>query len=189
LTKAVVAECEICSRYNQEKQFVLKENLIIKQPMQAIAIDLGFLKPSIEGHTGFMIAIDITSRFVIAKPFFKKDEVSKLLIDIFIMEGTPKFIMSNLGSEFTNKLIQEIMKQFKITEHISSVAGFKIGVIERAVKTLKDKIKKLEKLDNWHIHLDMLCLAINLSTNKNGLYPFLLFRQRLFHFKDLSGEL
>jgi hypothetical protein len=91
LTKSVVAECEICSRFNQGKQFVLKENLIIKQPMQAIAVDLGFLKPSIEGHTGFMIAIDITSRFVIAKPFFKKDEVPKLLIDIFIMEGTPKF--------------------------------------------------------------------------------------------------
>jgi hypothetical protein len=33
LTKAVVAKCEICNRFNQGKQFVLKENLIIKQPM------------------------------------------------------------------------------------------------------------------------------------------------------------
>jgi hypothetical protein len=57
------------------------------------------------------------------------------------------------------------------------------------VKTLKDKIKKLEKLDNWHIHLDMLCLTINLSTNKNRLYQFLLFRQRSFYFKDLFGKL
>jgi hypothetical protein len=51
--------------------------------MEAIVLDLGFLVPSIEGYTGFLIAMDITSRFVMAKPFFKKDEVSEILFKIF----------------------------------------------------------------------------------------------------------
>jgi hypothetical protein len=189
LVKSVVSECSICNKFNLESQFIVKDTLVIKQPMKAIALDLGFLVPSIEGHTGFLIAMDVTSRFVMAKPFFKKDEVLEILFKIFTTEGASKFIMSDLGSEFTNKLVSKIKDKLKIVDHITSVAGFKIGLIERGIKTLKDKIKKLEKLNNWRLHLDLLCLAINLtSINNNGLYPFLLFRQRPFHFKDMHKE-
>jgi hypothetical protein len=77
---------------------------------------------------GFLIAIDVTSRFIMAKPFFKKDKVLKILFKIFTTEGAPKFIMSDLGSKFTNKLIFKIKEKLKIVDHISSVARFKIGM-------------------------------------------------------------
>jgi hypothetical protein len=89
--------------------------------------------------------------------------------------------MSDLGSEFTNKVVSKIKEKLKIVDHITLVAGFKIELIEREIKTLKDKIKKLEKLNNWHLHLNLFCIAINLtSINNNGLY--------LFHFKDMHKE-
>jgi ferritin-like protein len=56
--------------------------------------------------------------------------------------------MSNLESEFINKLVSKIKEKLKIVYYITLVAGFKIGLIERGIKTLKDKIKKLEKLNN-----------------------------------------
>jgi hypothetical protein len=64
LVKSVVSECSICNKFNPGSQFIVKDTLVIKQPMEAIALDLGFLVPSIEGHTGFLIAMDVTSRFV-----------------------------------------------------------------------------------------------------------------------------
>jgi hypothetical protein len=85
--------------------------------MEAIALNLGFFVPSIEGHTGFLIAMNVTSKFVITKSFFKKDEVSKILFKIFTTEGAPKFIMLDLGSEFTNKLVTEIKDKLKIVDH------------------------------------------------------------------------
>jgi hypothetical protein len=105
-----------------------------KDLMEAIALDLRFLVSSIEGHTGFLIAMNITSRFVMAKPFFKNDEVPEILFKIFTTEEAPKFIMSDLRSEFTNKVVLDIIKKLKIVDHITSVAGFKIGLIERGIK-------------------------------------------------------
>jgi hypothetical protein len=82
--------------------------------MEVIALDLGFLVSSIEGHTGFLIAMDVTSRFVMAKPFFKKDEVLEILFKIFTTEGAPKFIMLDLRSEFTNKVVLKIKERLWI---------------------------------------------------------------------------
>jgi hypothetical protein len=141
-------KCSICNKFNPGSQFIVKDTLVIKQLMEVIALDLGFLVSSIEGHTGFLIAMDVTSRFVMAKPFFKKDEVLEILFKIFTTEGAPKFIMLDLRSEFTNKVVLKIKEKLKIVDHITSVAEFKIGLIERGIKTLKNKIKKLEKLDN-----------------------------------------
>jgi hypothetical protein len=98
-----------------------QKSLHIIQPMEAIALDLGFLVPSIEGHTGFLIAMDVTSRFVMAKPFFTKEKVPKILFKIFTTEGAPKYILSDLGSEFTNKLVAEIKDKLKIVDYTVSV--------------------------------------------------------------------
>jgi hypothetical protein len=47
-----------------------------------------------------------------------------------------------------NKTFTKVKNLLKISDHITNVAGFKIPIVERAIKTLKDKIKKLETLNN-----------------------------------------
>ena len=88
-----------------------------------------------------MPAIDCTS-----------DEVSKLIMERFIAYfGPPQSLLTDNGSHFVNKLINQFNKLFGIT-HYQTIAynARSNGSIERLHFVIKEFVKLyLDKFDNW----------------------------------------
>jgi transposase InsO family protein len=69
------------------------------------------------------IAFDYVTKWVEAKPLLHANEqsiVDFLFEDIFTRFGVPREIVTDQGAQFTSKLVQKIIEQYKIKHRKSS---------------------------------------------------------------------
>ena len=78
--------------------------------------------PSSFGHLYIVLAVDYVSKWVEAKATRTND--SKVVVDfiksnIFTRFGTPKAIISDIGTHFCNRSIEVLFRKYNITHKVS----------------------------------------------------------------------
>ena len=145
----------------------------VTRPHQLLSVDiLGPLKKSNRGNSYAIFAIDHFTKWVYGKaiPANTAINVANFLMDeIYFKVGCPDIIMSDGGSEFANKLNEELTKllhmKWSITTPYHPQAN---GQVERFNRTFEEMISKHlpeQEHRDWDIYLPQCLHAYNTSVN------------------------
>ena len=138
---------------------------------EANLVDVSALSRENKGYKFILTNIDI---------FFKKgmDSKTRILVknafELIHKESVPQKVLTNLGTEFYNKTVQDYFKSKGIT-HYSSVSDFKATICEGFSRTLKSKmwkyISKTGKLNYTSILQDIVQRYNNSKHSSIGTSP------------------
>ena len=104
-------------------------------------MDVGPLAKQNDGVTFVLIAIDVFSRYLFARPLKTKTakEVKTALENIFEEGRQPKICRFDQGKEFSNKTVEDLLRGKGIS-FFSTQNEKKANYAERVIKTLKKRI-------------------------------------------------
>ena len=129
--------------------------MLVGGPGERWAIDLTGPHPAVNGYKYMMTAICCFSKFGVCIPIRNKEvsTVAKSIVDhIFLQWGMCHEILTDLGKEFEAELLNELLRQFGISNLKSS--GYRPqmnGVVEVWHRTLKSMLAKVvrENQRDW----------------------------------------
>lgn len=110
---------------------------------QADLIDMQMFKKNNKGYTFILIVIDSFSKFAWAIPVKNKtkNEISNAFDKLLSKGRRPKHLQTDLGTEFYNERFEKLMKKYQIN-HYSTYSVKKACIVERLIRTLKNKLYK-----------------------------------------------
>ena len=81
--------------------------------------------------------------------------------------GSPKYLITDNGTEFANKLITEKLKELGVTQTLIAPYHAQANPVERVNRTLKTMISIFVKNDHrdWDVHLQEFAFALNASVH------------------------
>ena len=135
--------------------------------MQADLIDFSSLKQYNDNFKYILVVIDVFSKkgFI----FFLKAKTSSEVIRTF-EELLPKIdrfqkLQTDLGSEFFNRPFQAWLKRQNIEHFHTHNFDTKATIVERLIRTLKEKLWRFFSLTNSRRYVDVLPLLVNAYIN------------------------
>ena len=175
--------CRTCARHNIQTHELQKEHFSAPpQPMEFIAMDLigEFLTASSKGNRYALTAICMLTGFTFCIPLKSKkaeDMVTAYLNHICCIFGPSKKILTDNGSEFKNKMWDEIFKRLKMEHRVTPIYSPQCnGRIEGFHRFLKACIgKQLQQGLEWDDLVWKATAAYNFfPTESLGFSPFFL---------------
>ena len=179
------ASCDICQK-TVDKGRVRPAPIIplpvIGEPFSRCAIDLvGPIDPiGVGGYRYILVLTDFATKWPEAVPLksISTEAVAEALLGIFTRLGTPKEVLSDNGSQFTGKLMQEVFR-------LMAIKGLRMtpyhpqanGACERLNGVLKKMLKRLsaEQPQLWPRFINPLLFAYREVEHKStGYSPFYL---------------
>src|SRR6266498_5223509 len=111
-----------------------------------------------EGNRYIVVAVDYFSRWPEARPLkvANADTVAMFLYEKIICRfEAPKILQSDRGTHFVNKVIQRLMKRFRIRYSLSSpYYSQSNGLVKRFNKTLCEGLAKVaETINDWDTYI------------------------------------
>ena len=150
---------------NKKKQgFIV--SLFPFERFQADLIDMSRYAQTNGGHNWIFIFIDIFTRKIYAWAMKKKtaDDIDEVLRE-FLKKHVPETLTTDNESGFMDKKTQKILDEKNINHNTAEIGDHKVlGVIDRAVKTIKMNITKymeVEKTTKWKTKLGEIIEAYN----------------------------
>ena len=175
--------CRTCAQHNVQTQELQKEHFSAPpQPMEFIAMDLigEFHPASSKGNRYALTAICMLTGFTFCIPLKSKraeDVVTAYLNHICCIFGPSKKILTDNGSEFKNKMWDEVFKRLKMEHRVTPIYSPQCnGRIEGFHRFLKACIgKQLQQGLEWDDLVWKATAAYNFSlTESSGFPPFFL---------------
>ena len=164
--KEKVFNCPICCQHRLAPTEPLIPSELPDRPWQKVATDLFEFQKS-----QYLLVIDYYSRFIeIAKlSTTTSTNVITHLKSIFSRHGVPETVRSDNGPQYSSEQFAEFANQYGFS-HITSSPKYpqSNGAAERAVRTIKDLLKK-NKTHNGDMYMAM--LAYRSTPLENGLSP------------------
>ena len=180
--KNYIRSCDICQWREPQQR---REELIpikVKGPFHRIGIDIkGPLLITLKGNRYIVVAMDYFSKWPEARaiPNCKAETVAKFIYeDIITRHGVPQELLSDRGTSFINKVIEELCENYQMKHRLTSPYRPQTnGMIERFNRTLGECIAKLVQ-DNhkeWDQFIHSILLAYRTKQHKaTGKTPFYL---------------
>jgi transposase InsO family protein len=180
--KEYIRSCDVCQRRGPQQR---REELIpieIQGPFHRIGIDIkGPLPITSNGNRYIIVAMDYFSKWPEARaiPNMRAETVAKFIYeDIVCRHGVPQEILSDRGTSFTSKVIEELCQNYQTKHQLTSAYRPQTnGMIERFNRTLGECIAKLVYDNNkeWDQFIDAVLLAYRTKRHKTtGKTPFYL---------------
>ena len=175
--------CRTCARHNVQTQELQKEHFSAPpQPMEFIAMDLigEFHPASSKGNRYALTEICMLTGFTFCIPLKSKkveDVVTAYLNHICCIFGPSKKILTDNGSEFKNKMWDEVFKQLKMEHRVTPIYSPQCnGRIKGFHRFLKACIgKQLQQGLEWDDLVWKATAAYNFfPTESSGCSPFFL---------------
>ena len=95
-----------------------------------------------KGNRYILTCIDVFSRFARAVALKSKEAIElRNAIKVMLKDTTPRHIQTDMGKEFYNKLVRELIQSKKII-HYSVYSQFKASLVERFNRTLREKFNR-----------------------------------------------
>ena len=148
---------------------------LIALPFKTMTVDLKDLSSLSEFNNGYkwlLFSLDIGSRYLQVKAMRSKTarEVSKTLADIFDdmqrhKRPLPFKFYSDLGREFDNKMVTQLLRKKNIEWYYTSDGLIKSSAVERVIQTITQMIYRHFTLTNSFEYLSVLPLIVE-SYNK-----------------------
>lgn len=129
---------------------------------QADLIEFQDLAKENKGFRYALIVIDCFSKFVWSSPLKSKsaDDVTNAMSNILQGDRKPNLLQTDKGKEFYNAKFQSLMKRFNI-KHYSTFSSKKAAIVERVIRTLKEKLEVQFHLYGSHKWIDLLPKVID----------------------------
>ena len=175
--------CRTCARHNVISQESHKEHFaVLTQPMEFIAMDLigEFHPASSKGNCYALTAICMLTGFTFCIPLKNKkaEEVVKAYLNhICCVFGPSKKILTDNGTEFKNKMWEEVYKLLRTEHRVSPIYSPQCnGRIEGFHRFLKATVgKQIQKGLEWDDLVWKATSAYNFfPTESSGISPFFL---------------
>ena len=175
--------CRTCARHNIQTQEFQKEHFSAPpQPMEFIAMDLigEFHPASSKGNRYALTAICMLTGFTFCIPLKSKkaeDVVTAYLNHICCVFGPSKKILTDNGTEFKNKMWDQVFKRLKMEHRVTPIYSPQCnGCIEGFHKFLKACIRKqIQQGLEWDDLVRKATAAYNFfPTESSGFSPFFL---------------
>jgi hypothetical protein len=180
--KKYIQTCDVCQRRGPSNR---REELIpipVQGPFHRIGIDIkGPLPITSNGNRYIIVAMDYFTKWpeAIAIPNIKAETVAKFIYEqIICRHGVPQEILSDRGTSFINKIVDELCQKYQTKHRLTSAYRPQTnGMVERFNRTIGECIAKLVQDDNkeWDQLLDAVLLAYRTKKHKTtGKTPFYL---------------
>lgn len=139
--KQIVEEIHKQARKNFRRRHVILKG--IDDLWQADLIDVKSFYRQNKGCKFILVVIDAFSKYAWAKPLKtkSKEEVTSRFLDILKCGRSPVNLQTDQGTEFYNQEFQKLLKSYNIN-HYSTFSVKKASIVERLIKTLKNKLYK-----------------------------------------------
>lgn len=130
----------------------LRRSVILKgidDLWQADLIDMQNLKKYNKGYNYILIVIDCFSKYAWVEPLKSKSKLSVSHAFERILANShrnPNHLQTDMGTEFYNEKFESLMKKCNIN-HYSSFSTKKASIVERLIKTVKNKLYKTFSLN------------------------------------------
>jgi transposase InsO family protein len=154
----------------------------------------GRLPRTEDGNEYIMVVKDYQTKYVwlIALPNKEAETIAGVLIrDVFKNFGPPEMLVSDRGTEFRNKIVDELSRQYRIKRICTT--GFNPrsnGFVENHNATLKNQLFHYAnaKHTDWDVYLDTIQQSYNTTVNAaTGYTPFYAMMGREMQTPDTVG--
>ena len=177
LVERVVSQCRTCSQCKTMK--TPREKLQIPEepePRECIAMDAGSMPVTAGGFAGFLLVVDLATRFISATPFVRQtapvieDIVWKKWISVF---GVPVDLKSDQAKNMDGNVVNAMCTRLGINKSRSSPYHPEgNGTAERSVGKVKTMISSTCEargipITEWTSIIDEIVLAINCTPNRS----------------------
>nr|GEZ93692.1 reverse transcriptase domain-containing protein [Tanacetum cinerariifolium] len=143
----LMKHCDSCQRQGKVSQKdEMPQNFIqICEIFDVWGIDFMGLFPSSKGNKYILVAVDYLSKWVEAKALPTNDArvVVKFLKSLFSRFGTPKAIISDLGTHFCNDQFSRVMAKYGVTHRLSTAyhpqTSGQVEVTNRGLKRILER--------------------------------------------------
>lgn len=142
-----IKSCLPCTRHSPTRQLEHPmKSLNITGVLDRVGIDCVFGLPiTKEGFKGIVVFTDYLSKYPFVKPIKTKsaEEIAMYLMEFISLFGPPKVLLSDQGTEFTNKILNEFYRLYGIEHKVTSAYNPRTnGQTERFNQTFVQCIKK-----------------------------------------------
>ena len=187
---AYVKNCSSCLQVKPVKHATQKPPLLSLAtdkylPGDMLQIDLVGRLPDSSGFTHILTAKDTLTKYLFAIPLRNASapNIAKQLFQIFMRTTyLPKIILSDMGTAFTAKIMQELCKLLENNLNYATIKHPQtVGSIERTHASLKQYLGIYENhiKRDWHAYVDLAVFVHNTSYHATiGCTPTFLFHGR-----------
>lgn len=137
----VINEIHKCARVNfPRRQVILKD---IDDLWQADLMDMQAISKVNGGYKYILVIIDGFSKYAWAIPLKQKNkqQVSEAFQNVLDKGRIPRNLQTDMGKEFYNDKFKNIVQKYNIN-HYSTYSTKKASIVERLIRTLKNKLYK-----------------------------------------------
>ena len=172
--RAYVLGCDECQRYKtvQTGPQGLMTGRILEKPWTFVAADLMHFPRSSSQNKYLVVFQDLFTKWVELKPIraATAKAIAAALEELILFRwNTPRYFLSDNGSEFDNKHMQSVLKDYAIIRTPIPPYYARANPVERVNRTLKT-IKAIYVAENhraWDKHLHELRHALNTATQSS----------------------
>ena len=194
---SLIKECDACARFTVVSAgFHPAQAITALGPWDHVQMDTSVhLPPSPEGFTALLVLLCVFAGFIILLPLKDTRAVTlaHAVYPIFCLFGFPKILQSDNGPEFSNEVMEALVKLCGV-EHrfISPYNPRADGKVERSIGTVTSIIKKMlhGTSHHWPLFVEFAQLSFNQKISSlTGSSPFaLMFGRSLNPMKDYSSS-
>ena len=187
--------CDMCQRTipkGRVSRVPLGDMPIIDTPFERVAVDLvGPIKPVTDrGHRYILVLVDYATRYPEAIPLksIETEVVAEALLDMYSRLGIPKQVLTDRGSQFTSRVMQEVNRLLSIKSLTTTpYHAMCNGLVERYNGVLKSGLKKMceERPKDWDRYISPLLFAYRETPQSSTAFsPF-----ELLYGRDVRGPM
>jgi len=122
--KKYIRTCDTCQRFGKPERNEPLHSIKITQPFERIGIDIVGPLPETENKNKYMVvAIEYLTKWVEIRALDKvtAENIAKFVFEeIICRHGIPQIILTDQGSHFKNKMLDELCNNFGIKHRLSS---------------------------------------------------------------------
>ena len=143
--------CDVCQKTTAKGSVTrvpLGDMPLINMPFRRVTVDLvgPISPPSDKGHRYILTLVDYATRYPEAVPLknIETETVAKALQDMYSRLGISEEVLSNLGTQFVSKCMEEVSRLLFITR--LTITPYHLicnGLVERFNGTLKKMLRRL----------------------------------------------
>lgn len=145
----------------------------VDERWQADLMDVSSSANVNDGTRFVLVCIDVFSRYAFVKPLEDKKATSVANALKFIFETSKRHpsytLTTDEGKEFCNQPVRVLLKDYGIKHYTTVPYEIKCAVVERFIRTLREKIARLQTYrasPRYIDHLAKIVKAYNLSTHR-----------------------
>ena len=193
----VIKLCKQCKEYKTERvvDHPAKATEIVTV-FQRIGLDLVFGLPiTTEGYKGLLVITEFVTKYVWAIPIKSKnaEEIAEKLLEYISLFGPPMEIISDQGTEFNNRVVEQLLKAVGIVHRVTSAYNPRTnGQTERTNHVLIESLAKLTGENNllWPKWIPYVLLSYRTKVHSStGFTPFeLMFGRKMNSFENWKTE-